>query len=150
MTKPLDYPSDEIVRYRDTFRRELDKRMDLKHPSGSPSTESHEVALRQFIENRNKVLPSVAVPNFIYARLDYIQEQVRKGLPSPTREDLAAFHDGFKAVPVSPTWREVDLDKMPIMPRVLIGWNEVNMPLVTRLKDGRWFWHDPLPPIPDV
>lgn len=43
----------EIATYRDTFRRELDKRMDTKHPSASPSTEAHEIALRQFVENRN-------------------------------------------------------------------------------------------------
>lgn len=44
---------DEIDTYRDTFRRELDKRMDTNHPSASPSTESHAIALRQFVENRN-------------------------------------------------------------------------------------------------
>jgi hypothetical protein len=52
--KPMPYPTkEEIALYRDTFRRELDKRMDTKHPSASPSTESHEIALRQFVENRN-------------------------------------------------------------------------------------------------
>ena len=50
----VDAPSDEeISRYRDTFRAELDKRMDTKHPSASPSTESHAVALRQFVAKRN-------------------------------------------------------------------------------------------------
>jgi hypothetical protein len=52
--KPMPYPTkEEIALYRDTFRRELDKRMDTKHRSASPSTESHEIALRQFVENRN-------------------------------------------------------------------------------------------------
>jgi hypothetical protein len=54
-TPPLHPPThDEVIHYRDTFRRELDKRMDSKHPSASPSTEAHEIALRQFIEARNK------------------------------------------------------------------------------------------------
>jgi hypothetical protein len=44
---------EEIGRYRDTFRRELDKRMDTKHPSASPSTESHAIALREFVAKRN-------------------------------------------------------------------------------------------------
>lgn len=43
----------EIATYRDTFRSELDRRMDTRHPSASPSTESHGVALRQFVANRN-------------------------------------------------------------------------------------------------
>jgi hypothetical protein len=51
----LPPPSEqEISRYRDTFRRELDKRMDTKHPSASPSTESHAVALREFVQRRNE------------------------------------------------------------------------------------------------
>lgn len=44
----------EIAAYRDLFRAELDKRMDTKHPSASPSTESHAVALRAFCEKRRK------------------------------------------------------------------------------------------------
>lgn len=44
---------DEIGAYRDLFRAELDKRMDTKHPSASPSTEAHAVALRRFVEARN-------------------------------------------------------------------------------------------------
>jgi hypothetical protein len=53
-SKPMPYPTqEEIALYRDTFRRELDKRMDTNHRSASPSTESHEIALRQFVENRN-------------------------------------------------------------------------------------------------
>lgn len=43
---------DEIAAYRDLFRLELDKRMDTKHPSFSPSTEAHEIALRAFVERR--------------------------------------------------------------------------------------------------
>lgn len=46
--------ADEISAYRDTFRAELDKRMDTAYPSASPSTESHAVALRRFVENRNE------------------------------------------------------------------------------------------------
>lgn len=46
--------ADEIGAYRDLFRRELDKRMDTNHPSGSPSTEAHGIALRNFIDTRNK------------------------------------------------------------------------------------------------
>jgi hypothetical protein len=53
-SKPMPYPTkEEIELYRDTFRRELDKRMNTKHPSASPSTESHAIALHQFVENRN-------------------------------------------------------------------------------------------------
>lgn len=43
---------EEIATYRDTFRAELDKRMDTNHPSASPSTEAHAVALRQFVKAR--------------------------------------------------------------------------------------------------
>jgi hypothetical protein len=46
--------ADEIAAYRDLFRAELDKRMDTNHPSASPSTEAHEIALRRFVEGRNK------------------------------------------------------------------------------------------------
>lgn len=45
---------DEINAYRDLFRAELDKRMDTRHPSASPSTESHEIALRQFVKGRSE------------------------------------------------------------------------------------------------
>ena len=48
----------EIAAYRDLFRAELDKRMDTEHPSASPSTEAHEVALRRFVEMRNRSIPS--------------------------------------------------------------------------------------------
>jgi hypothetical protein len=52
---PLAPPTkDEIDAYRDLFRRELDKRMDTNHPSGSPSTEAHQIALYAFVEARNK------------------------------------------------------------------------------------------------
>lgn len=44
---------EEIGAYRDTFRAELDKRMDLGYRSASPSTESHAIALRGFIDGRN-------------------------------------------------------------------------------------------------
>jgi len=45
--------AEEISAYRDLFRLELDKRMDTKHPSASPSTEAHAMALRRFVERRN-------------------------------------------------------------------------------------------------
>lgn len=51
---------DEIAAYRDLFRAELDKRMDTKHPSASPSTEAHEIALRAFVEKRNASVPPAA------------------------------------------------------------------------------------------
>ena len=41
--------------------------------------------------------PSSTVPNFIDARMEWIDEAVMRGLPSPSRDELAAFHDGFKA-----------------------------------------------------
>ncbi len=66
----------EIATYRDTFRRELDKRMDAKHPSASPSTEAHEIALRQFVENRNAAArsgPCVVVP---VEELDTLRKEV--------------------------------------------------------------------------
>lgn len=44
---------DEIAAYREIFRSELDKRMDTNHPSASPSTEAHAVALRSFVDTRN-------------------------------------------------------------------------------------------------
>ena len=44
----------EIAAYRDPFRAELDKRMDTSHPSASPSTEAHQIALHAFVEARNK------------------------------------------------------------------------------------------------
>lgn len=50
----IEPPTDaEIAAYRDLFRRELNKRMDTNHTSASPSTESHAVALRSFVETRN-------------------------------------------------------------------------------------------------
>lgn len=53
-TRAIEPPTDEeISAYRDLFRRELDKRMDTKHPSASPSTESHAIALRAFVAKRN-------------------------------------------------------------------------------------------------
>lgn len=54
LAKALAPPThDEIAAYRNLFRTELDKRMDTSHSSSSPSTESHEVALRAFVEKRN-------------------------------------------------------------------------------------------------
>ena len=44
---------EEVAEYRDLFRRELDKRMDTSHPSASPSTEAHQIALCNFVEKRN-------------------------------------------------------------------------------------------------
>jgi hypothetical protein len=47
-----DVPEDYAVQtYRGWY--ELDKRMDTKHPSASPSTEAHGIALRRFVEARN-------------------------------------------------------------------------------------------------
>lgn len=58
-TQRLAPPTDdEIAAYRNLFRAELDKRMDTKHPSASPSTESHAIALRAFVEKRNAVGPT--------------------------------------------------------------------------------------------
>lgn len=54
-TAPISPPTkDEIAAYRDLFRAELNKRMDTRHPSASPSTEAHEIALRNFVETRNQ------------------------------------------------------------------------------------------------
>lgn len=44
---------DEIDAYRDLFRAELSKRMDTNHPSASPSTEAHQIALTAFVRARN-------------------------------------------------------------------------------------------------
>lgn len=49
MTEPTDA---EVSAYRDLFRAELDKRMDTRHPSTSPSTESHRIALTAFLKAR--------------------------------------------------------------------------------------------------
>lgn len=47
-------PTDvEVAAYRDLYRYELDKRMDVRHPSWSPSTESHKIALSAFVKARN-------------------------------------------------------------------------------------------------
>lgn len=43
---------DEVAAYRDLFRAELAKRMDTKHPSASPSTEAHTIALTAFLKKR--------------------------------------------------------------------------------------------------
>lgn len=56
MAPPTD---DEVSAYRDLFRAELDKRMDTKHPSASPSTEAHKIALSKFVERRNQGSPAV-------------------------------------------------------------------------------------------
>lgn len=45
----------EIAAYRNLFRVELDKNMN--NSSSSPSTEAHGVALRAFVEGRNKAVP---------------------------------------------------------------------------------------------
>jgi len=51
---PIAPPTrEEIAAYRDLFRAELDKRMDTNHPSASPSTEAHSIALHNFVEKRN-------------------------------------------------------------------------------------------------
>lgn len=64
-TPALAPPTDkEISAYRDLFRRELDKRMDLNYRSSSPSTESHEIALRRFVESRNAAVSAIAPHNF--------------------------------------------------------------------------------------
>jgi hypothetical protein len=44
---------DEVAAYRNLFRAELDKRMDTNHPSASPSTEAHQIALTRFVDARN-------------------------------------------------------------------------------------------------
>jgi len=53
----IELPTEkEIAAYRDLFRAELDKRMDTKHPSASPSTEAHSIALHRFVAERNHVI----------------------------------------------------------------------------------------------
>lgn len=51
LTPPTE---DEIAAYRDLFRAELDKNMAVTSRCASPSTDAHAVALRRFVENRNR------------------------------------------------------------------------------------------------
>lgn len=53
--------------------------------------------------NRRSVAPSAGGSTFIDARIAYIEGRARRGEPSPTREELAAFYDGFHAVVHSAT-----------------------------------------------
>lgn len=41
--------------------------------------------------------PSASRSDVIDARLEWVRLAARKGLPMPSRDELAAFHDGYKA-----------------------------------------------------
>lgn len=44
---------------------------------------------------------SATSPSFTDARLEWIERAARRGIPSPSRDELAAFADGFKAAEAS-------------------------------------------------
>ncbi len=52
---------------------------------------------REFNEGRNKLLSSTVELNVIDARLEWVRQAAAKALPMPSRDELAAFHDGFMA-----------------------------------------------------
>lgn len=58
--------------------------------------------------------------------------------------ELAQELDKVRAQISAPGWVEMDLEKMPNIPALYIGRLDVAKPLVMRMNDGKWYWHEPI------